>query len=190
MLPIERTAVLLLAAGLSTRFPRGDKLLAPLAGKPLIAYAVDLAAALPFASRFAVVPEGEGPLARLLASRDFRLVRNPDPAAGRDSSLRLGLRAALDDAPAGVLVLLGDMPAVTVAHIERLHAEADQERAAISSTGRVPMPPVLIPAGPARMALAQDRMSVKKALGPVAEVIAPEASLRDFDTAADFEAAT
>jgi molybdenum cofactor cytidylyltransferase len=190
MLPIERTAVLLLAAGLSTRFPHGDKLLAPLAGKPLIAYAAELALALPFASRLAVVPDRQGPLARLLAARDFKLVRNPDPAAGRESSLRLGLLAALDDGPAAVLVLLGDMPAITIAHIERLHTEADQARAAISSTGRVQLPPILIPAGLARMALAQDRTTVKKALGSIAEVVAPEAWLRDFDTAADFEAAT
>jgi molybdenum cofactor cytidylyltransferase len=190
MLPIDRTAVLLLAAGLSTRFPRGDKLLAPLAGKPLIAYAAELAAALPFASRLAVVPDRDVPLARLLTAHDFKLVRNPNPAAGREYSLRLGLRAALDNAPAAVLVLLGDMPAVTIAHVQRLHAEADEGRAAISSTGLVGMPPVLIPADIARVALAQDRIPVKRALGPMAEVVAPEAWLRDFDTAADFEAAT
>jgi molybdenum cofactor cytidylyltransferase len=187
MLPLERTSVLLLASGLSTRFGAGDKLLAPLQGKPLVAHAANLAATLPFAARLAVVPEEDGPLARLLGG--FRLVRNPDPAAGRESSLRLGLRAALDEGPEAVLVLLADMPFVTAAHIERLHAEASEARAAISLRGPVRMPPVLIPTELAHKVLAQDRLLAREALGPAAEVVAPEASLRDFDTPADFEAA-
>jgi molybdenum cofactor cytidylyltransferase len=187
MLPLERTTVLLLAAGLSIRFGAGDKLLTPLRGKPLVAHAADLATALPFAARLAVVPEEDGRLACLLGG--FRLVVNPNPAAGRESSLRLGLRAALDGGPEAVLVLLGDMPFVTPSHIERLHAEADHARAAISSNGRVRTPPVLIPASLGRKALEQNRVTVKEALGPVAEVVAPEASLCDFDTPADFEAA-
>jgi molybdenum cofactor cytidylyltransferase len=189
MLPIDRTALLLLAAGLSTRFGGGDKLLAPLAGKPLVAHAAGLAAALPCASRFAVVPEGDGPLARLLRGEEFRLVRNPNPESGRESSLRLGLAAALEDAPAAILVLLGDMPFVTAHQIERLHAGGREDRAAISTNGRTRMPPVLIPARLARAALAQPHSAVKDVLGGAAEVIAPEATLRDFDTPADFDAA-
>lgn len=187
MLPLDRTALLLLAAGLSTRFGEGDKLLAPLAGKPLVAHATALATALPSTTRLAVVADESGPLACLLAGEGFRLVRNPDPAAGRESSLRLGLAAALGENPVAILVLLGDMPFVTPDHIERLHAQADGGLAAISSNGRSRMPPVLIPATMARKALAQERLAVKEMLDPIAEVIDSEALLRDFDTQADFE---
>lgn len=189
MLPIDRTAVLLLAAGFSDRFGEGDKLLAPLSGKPLVSHAAALAAALPFADCLAVVPEESGPLAHLLAGHGLRLVRNPNAAAGRESSLRLGLHAALEENPAAVLILLGDMPFVTPEHIERLHAEAGEGRGAISFDGRARMPPALIPDGLARSVLALERTTMKEALTDAAEVIAPEALLRDFDTQGDFERA-
>ena len=54
MLRPETTALVLLAAGQSRRFG-GDKLGAPLLGKPLALHAADALAAIPFATRIAVV---------------------------------------------------------------------------------------------------------------------------------------
>jgi molybdenum cofactor cytidylyltransferase len=50
---------------------------------------------------------------------DVTLVANPDYATGLASSLRAGIRAVPEEC-AGALVLLGDMPRITAAHIAAL----------------------------------------------------------------------
>jgi molybdenum cofactor cytidylyltransferase len=120
-------AALVLAAGRSRRMAPADKLLAPLAGVPVIVRTVDavLAASLapvlaaPLAPILAaplapvlVVTGDQGPgIAAVLGSRPVVLVSNPEPDAGLSGSLRVGL-AALPAACRGVLICLGDMPLV------------------------------------------------------------------------------
>jgi molybdenum cofactor cytidylyltransferase len=56
-----------------------------------------------------------------LGGREITLIDNPDYAVGLSSSLKAGIRAV----PAGcdgALVLLGDMPQITGAHLDRLIA--------------------------------------------------------------------
>ena len=57
----------------------------------------------------------------LLAGRGLLAVHNPDFAQGLSTSLKAGLRA-LPQGLDGVLVVLGDMPRVTAAHMDRLIA--------------------------------------------------------------------
>jgi molybdenum cofactor cytidylyltransferase len=54
-----------------------------------------------------------------LAGLAVAFVANPDHAQGLSSSLRAGLRAVPDDVE-GVVVLLGDMPGITAAIVDRL----------------------------------------------------------------------
>lgn len=181
MIPLEETVAILLCAGLSRRYGAGNKLLAPLAGEPLVAHAAGLCARVPFAGRIAIVRPNDTALAALLGPFDLDLVANPDPEAGKDSSLRLGLGAALTRRPRGVLVLLGDMPHIAATHLHALSAAADDGTAAISRAGETTSPPTLIPAELAGRALHHIDRPVRESLGRLVDVAAPSSMLVDYD---------
>jgi molybdenum cofactor cytidylyltransferase len=185
---IGETVAVLLAAGLSRRYGREDKLMAPLRGRPLLAHAANLLAGLPFAGRIAVVSSTEGPLADLLGSR-FALVPNPRPQDGQDGSVRLGLAAALAQGARHILLCLGDMPQVTATHVAAILAAGDDHVAVMSAAEAVRSPPTLMPRQRARSLLDRTDMSVRDALrgGPIATVTADPEVLRDFDGRADFQ---
>lgn len=110
------TIAILLAAGAGSRFG-GDKLLAPLHGKPLALHAVDaLRAAV--TEIIAVVRPGDEDLAAVLTQAGVRVAVCDQAAAGMGHSLACGARLV----PAGsdVLVALGDMPAVAPHTIARI----------------------------------------------------------------------
>jgi CTP:molybdopterin cytidylyltransferase MocA len=103
-------AGLILAAGLGRRFG-GAKLVAPLRGRPLVSYALDVAGRARAAGLLSdlriVIARGDHALAGLARDAGVVAVANPAPERGLSSSLRLGL-AALDASAA--LVLLADQP--------------------------------------------------------------------------------
>nr|WP_275887912.1 NTP transferase domain-containing protein ['Sphingomonas ginsengisoli' Hoang et al. 2012] len=180
---------MLLCAGLSRRFGADNKLLMPLDGKPLVTYGADLCAVAPFASRYAVVAPADIALRDMLSGAGLTLVDNSDPATGRNRSLRIGLAAALTEGVEGVLVLLGDMPHVTLGHLEALARAAEPDTAAISHDGDAAMPPTLIPAAIARAVLGEPDRPVRTLLGEPALVHADPALLADYDTPNRFERA-
>lgn len=186
MIALEDCVAVLLCAGLSQRFGPGNKLLAPLGGRPLVAHAAEFSTRVPLASRIAVVPPDEPGLSALLLDFGFDLVVNPQPEAGKDSSLRLGLARGLAVHARAVLVLLGDMPHIDVAHLTALSAAADAETAAISSAGGHLSPPTLIPAEMARQAIAAIGRPVRSSLGHPLEVSAPLSMLTDYDLPEQF----
>lgn len=118
-------AAIILAAGQSTRFSEGapetTKLVAALRGKPLVRHVAE--AALRSSARPVVVVTGHrrGEVEAALQGLDLSFSINPDYAAGLASSLKRGV-AALPPAIAGALILLGDMPLVSSALIDRLIA--------------------------------------------------------------------
>lgn len=107
-------AAILLAAGLGTRFG-GDKLSAQIGGKPMIAHACELHASLPYALFVAVVRPGDAVVTET-AGKTALLAYNPAPERGIASSVRIGLRTALDAAAArgirldGALFGVADQP--------------------------------------------------------------------------------
>ena len=107
-------AAILLAAGLGTRFG-GDKLSAQIGGKPMIAHACELHASLPYALFVAVVRPGDAVVTET-AGKTALLAYNPTPERGIASSVRIGLRTALDAAAArgirldGALFGVADQP--------------------------------------------------------------------------------
>jgi molybdenum cofactor cytidylyltransferase len=116
-----RIAAIVLAAGRSSRMAPANKLLTEIDGHAMIERAVD--AALASQARPVVVVTGHdgGRVRDALAARAVKVVANPDYAQGLSTSIRAGL----DSLPAGVdgaIFLLGDMPRVTAAHIDRLIA--------------------------------------------------------------------
>lgn len=100
---------LLLAAGRSTRFG-GDKLLAMLDGRPVLAHSA--AAIAPAVGELVVVlPPGRDGLDAALAGVPFRGAINADPAGGMASSITTGIAALSPDVEA-VIIALGDQPLV------------------------------------------------------------------------------
>jgi molybdenum cofactor cytidylyltransferase len=181
----ERCALVLLAAGRATRFG-GDKLAAPLSGRPLLLHAVAALAALPFGWRVAVVAAG----APDLAGAGYRHVLNPDPAAGMAGSLRLGVAAAQAAGAAGILVALGDMPRVTPAHVRALFAASGAGDSCVASSDGVrAQPPALFGAGWfAQLAALDGDRGARDLLAAARLVRAGPGELADVDTPADLHA--
>lgn len=188
MAKLEKTAVVLLAAGLSRRYGAVGKLVADFHGKPLALHAAQTLIALPFARHIAVCRSGDDDLAGLLASLGFSLVRNPDTARGMASSLALGVEAA-GGGPEALLVCLADMPVVTGGHLQALVERVTPGGIVASVAG--PREPPTPPAAFAREYLPELlRLEGDKGarhLLQLAELVeAPEGTLADFDTPADF----
>ncbi|MFB0493502.1 molybdenum cofactor cytidylyltransferase [Methylobacterium sp. OAE515] len=111
----------LLAAGLGSRFGPAPKLLAPLDGKPLVRHAAEAALGARPRPVVAVLGAHAQAVRAALDGLDLIGIDNPDYRAGLATSLRAGL-AALPETCSAAVVVLGDMPRVTAAHIDRLAA--------------------------------------------------------------------
>ncbi|MCA8899759.1 MAG: nucleotidyltransferase family protein [Hyphomonas sp.] len=141
----ERTAILLLASGLSSRFETGDKLLAPLSGRTVLDHAADALSGASPAARIAVVGVGQDARRAALEARGFDIVINPEPARGQGHSLALGAARVRDMTQAEtLLILLADMPNVSDSHLTNLAAaHANGAQAVMTRTGDVLCPPAL-----------------------------------------------
>ena len=188
MIEARDVCAILLAAGGSRRFGDADKLLAPLAGMPMVLHAAARIADLVPGRRIAVCPAADGALARHLAPLGFEIVANPDEAAGLSHSLALGIAEAARGPEAAALVMLADMPFATTAHLQALLARFDPAQAPVvaSSDGRAAMPPALFARplfGPLQAGTG-DRGG-KALLAEAALVAAPHAELADIDRRGD-----
>ena len=120
----RQTAAIMLAAGRSTRMGGPNKLLASIAGKPLVRIAVEQALASRAEPVIVVTGHERGGVEAALSDLNVQLVHNPDYAQGLSTSLKAGL-GALPDKVDSAIVCLGDMPQVTTALIDRLIATFD-----------------------------------------------------------------
>lgn len=121
-----RIAALILAAGRSSRMGPSNKLLAEIDGAPMVARVVRAAMMSHAVSATVVLGHMADDVGQAVASlgdmaRNVRFVTNPDYAHGLSTSLKVGVAALPDDVD-GALVLLGDMPAVTPAQLNKLIA--------------------------------------------------------------------
>ncbi|MFV0298106.1 MAG: NTP transferase domain-containing protein [Hyphomicrobiaceae bacterium] len=116
-----RIAAIVLAAGRSRRFGTNNKLLADLAGEPVVRHAVR--AVLASRARPVVVVTGHmaDEVRQALVGLDVSFADSPDYRDGMAASLKAGLAALPKDID-GVLVALGDMPSITGPDIDRLVA--------------------------------------------------------------------
>jgi molybdenum cofactor cytidylyltransferase len=116
-------AAVILAAGRSTRFagdqPGTTKLIAELHGKALVRHVADAALASRARPVIAVTGHGRELVQGALAGLPIAFAHNDDYATGLASSLRAGVAAVPQEA-AGAIILLGDMPLVTVDLIDQL----------------------------------------------------------------------
>ncbi len=115
---------IVLAAGRSSRYrdaggPEQTKLVAAVSGQPIIRRVVEAALSSRARPVVVVVGHARGSVERALGGLPAAFAFNPDFASGIASSLRTGLRAMPREAAAAI-VLLGDMPKVEPALINRL----------------------------------------------------------------------
>lgn len=99
-----------LAAGEASRFG-SVKPIARLVDRPILQHVLDALAAAAPAETVAVLGRAADEIEAAISWRGERVVRNPDPAAGLSSSLRVGM-AALGQTTQAALLLLGDQPLV------------------------------------------------------------------------------
>lgn len=115
---------LILAAGRSARFRAGggegpSKLVATLAGEPLVRHAARAAIASRARPVVVVTGHAQAAVEAALEGLAVGFAHNADFASGLASSLKTGI-AALPRGVAGALALLGDMPAVDAELLDRL----------------------------------------------------------------------
>lgn len=131
---------LLLAAGLSRRFDGEDKLLAPFRGAPLVSHAAAVMAKLPLDHRLAVTSSVA--VDALLSG--FNCLRNPAPGRGQGSSLSIGAAAAHELGATRLLVMLGDMPLVTLDHCLAVLKRCTDDVSSASADHAAAMPPACL----------------------------------------------
>jgi molybdenum cofactor cytidylyltransferase len=126
----HKIAAVVLAAGRSSRMGGPNKLLAEIAGRPLVRIVAE--AVLASKARPVVVVTGHQRerVEAVLAGMPVTFVHNPNYANGLGTSLRAGV-AALPPNIDGAIVCLGDMPQVDAALIDRLSAALDPDKGAL-----------------------------------------------------------
>lgn len=123
-------ALLLLAAGASTRMGRPKQLL-PYRGRTLLRHAAETAVASGCAPLVLVTGALHEELLTEVAGLPIQAVHNPEWATGMASSIRAGLVALGDARPAAVLIMLSDQPLVTPELLRELITRQQQTQAPI-----------------------------------------------------------
>jgi molybdenum cofactor cytidylyltransferase len=126
----RRVAAVILAAGRSTRMGGPNKLLADIGGRPLVRIAAEEALASRARPVIVVTGHQRDKVEAAIAGLKVERVHNPAFADGLSTSLKTGL-AAVPGEVDGAVVLLGDMPQVRAALIDRLIGAFDPERGAL-----------------------------------------------------------
>lgn len=115
-------AAVILAAGRSTRMGGPNKLLADFDGKPLIRKVAETALAADIAEAIVVTGHEADKIKEAISGLDVRQIPNPGYAEGLSTSLCAGI-GAVSSGIAGAIVVLGDMPGIISADLDRMIAE-------------------------------------------------------------------
>ena len=128
--PSGAVALLLLAAGASTRMGRPKQLL-PYHGRTLLRHAAETAVAAGCAPIVLVTGALHDELLAEIVGLPILAVHNPDWETGMASSIRAGLAAVAAAAPRAVLVMLTDQPLVTPELLRQLIVQQQATQAPI-----------------------------------------------------------
>jgi molybdenum cofactor cytidylyltransferase len=120
----QAVGLVLLAAGKASRMGEGGphKLLAEFSGVPLVRRAAQVACASSAAPVVVVTGHRADKIADCLHGLPVHVAQNPDFASGMASSLNTGMSAQPMQGLDGILVMLADMPGITVADLDCLIA--------------------------------------------------------------------
>lgn len=182
-------ACIIMASGSGSRFG-GCKLLAPLAGRPLLSYTLQVTAGL-FAVRTAITRSSE--IADLCRRENVPCLLHGEP--GQNDTVRLGVAAVKDRRPGGYLFCVGDQPLLKRSTLEELCRAFCRQPEHIwrTAAGSRPGSPVIFPARLAGelMQLPQDKGGsyLAKKYPELVRTIQVQdiCELYDVDTADDLE---
>ena len=118
----NRIIAIVLAAGRSTRMGEVNKLLKEWQCRPLVQHVLTATGDAENLADVVVVTGHQPDRVEAALGDGVTTVHNPEYASGMASSLRAGIAEAERLNADGALILLGDMPLVTAAHIEALIA--------------------------------------------------------------------
>ncbi|MGI8857409.1 MAG: nucleotidyltransferase family protein [Thermomicrobiales bacterium] len=113
-------AAVVLAAGSSSRLGQ-PKQLAPIAGRPALAYTLDALRASDVRRIFVVLGHTADAVSAALDLTDVTVVRNEEYAEGQSTSVRAGIKALPDDVGAALMVV-GDQPMLSPAVVNAIVA--------------------------------------------------------------------
>ena len=119
-----KIAIVLLAAGQSRRMGPHNKLVMPLAGKPLVRRMVEMILQARPAQVVVVTGHEPAMVAAAVAGLPVTVTDNPRYREGLSTSLQAGLAAVAPDME-GAMICLADMPSLTSAHLAKLMAGFD-----------------------------------------------------------------
>lgn len=119
-------AGIVLAAGTSSRFGAGNKLLAPYCGQAMVRSVVEAALATELDPVIVVTGHEASAVREALAGLEVVYAHNAQFATGQSGSLKTGI-AAVPPECAGAMILLGDMPEVTAEIINKLSDDFSDE---------------------------------------------------------------
>lgn len=144
--PMPKIAILILAAGASSRMGDMDKLTQDANGTPLLARVIARASAssLPV---FVTLPGLSHPRAKLARTTHATLIAVPDWHRGMSASIKAGVAALPDNTP-GVMILPGDMPDLTTSDLLALADTAQNHPSSIiraTAPDGTPGHPVVFP---------------------------------------------
>lgn len=189
--PTDKISGLVLAAGQSSRFERGDKLLADLNGQTVMSSSLKSLEPLAMRSRLAVIGGDHEKRASIAKAAGWTTIQNPEAKLGQSTSLKLGIQMlSLDPEVDGVLISLADMPFVPIEHYQALiNAFSSKTEAVMTRSNGILMPPAIFSKSCFEhlMSLDGDRGAgqIFKSLSNTAIVeLAPEFA-RDIDTVED-----
>jgi len=117
--PSPRVAGVVLAAGRSARMGAANKLLQVLDGVPMVRRVAEIARRSRLNPLVVVLGHEAEAVRGALAGLPVTFVENPDYASGMSSSIACGI-AAVAGATDGAMILLGDMPWVSVGDVNAL----------------------------------------------------------------------
>ena len=188
---MEQIAILLLAAGASTRMEGSDKLLEPVVGGvPLLADRLRVALATGHGVWVALPPRLQSPERwKIAAEFGARIVEIPQPQMGLSASLK-GLITALPASSKGALVLPADMPDITLGDLKSVLQAFDPKRVVRGAVNTKAGHPVLFPADwfSRLQELTGDRgaRDMLKSAGPLLVPLPDTHALTDLDTPEDW----
>ena len=139
-------AIVILAAGASSRMRGRDKLFESVGGTPILTRLVHFAQDC--GDVYVTLPHPDHPRHNLLTGTRALPIYVPDAADGMSASIKRACAAVSETSATGMMILTGDLPDLTAAHFTRICAEwAKDETRYVQAKDRDGKPghPVIIP---------------------------------------------
>lgn len=191
----DETAIILLAAGYSSRFESGDKLLADYKGHKLLTCAANLGRSLPFSRFIAVTTPAHEKRHEILSKSGWEVSLIAHSGLGQSASIQAGINEIQDDhGLSQIIIILADMPNIPPHHLQKMMLGESHENTVVFSVSEgTLMPPALFSRNHFELLQAlqgdQGAKSVLATLPAFRTVALDSAQAIDIDTLGDLDRA-